>query len=66
MITPIEPQVASEGRYTVGQTCRALGIHRNTLRRYAKAGLITPGVRRATGRPFYTGADLLRLWRICY
>lgn len=29
-----EPQVADGGRYSVTQTCAALGIHRNTLERY--------------------------------
>ena len=65
-MTAEEPKLAPLGRYSINEACQALGIHRNTLRRYAKAGLITPGVRRATGRPIYTGADLLRLWRICY
>lgn len=63
MITPVEPQVASEGRYTVGQTCRALGIHRNTLRKYTDAGMIKCGFRRESARKFYLGREIVRFWR---
>lgn len=31
-MTAIEPQVALNGRYSIGETCSLLGIHRDTLR----------------------------------
>ena len=46
MITPEEPRVAATGRYNITETCRALGICRNTLRRYTEEGKIKCGFRR--------------------
>ena len=34
MITSIEPVVSLIGRYTVKETCKLSGIHRNSLRKY--------------------------------
>lgn len=47
MITSTEPNVSATGRYSIGETCAALGIHRNTLCRYTEQGLIKCGFRRA-------------------
>lgn len=63
MITSVEPNVAANGRYTVGQTCAVLGIHRNTLQKYTEAGLIKCGFRRETARKFYVGSEIVRFWR---
>ena len=63
MMTPEEPKVAPTGRYSVTETCRALGVHRNTLQRYTDAGKIRCGYRRANMRKFYTGMEILKLWR---
>lgn len=63
MITPIEPKVQAAGRYSVTETARALGIHRNTLREWTAAGLIRCGYRRGTLRKFYRGDEIIRCWR---
>lgn len=63
MMTSEEPKVSAEGRYSVGQTCTLLGIHRNTLRRYTEEGRIKCGFRRMDARKFYTGREITRLWR---
>ena len=63
MITSTEPMVSAEGRYSVSDTCKVLGIHRNTLRRYTEAGMIKCGFRRETARKFYKGAEIVRFWR---
>lgn len=63
MITSIEPQVAPTGRYSIVDTCKLLGIHRNTLRLYTQAGLIKCGFRRCSGKKFYAGTEILRFWR---
>ena len=48
MITSTEPQVAINGRYSIKDTCKALSISRETLRRYTnEKGKIVP--RRVTG-----------------
>lgn len=63
MVTSVEPQVSLTGRYSVKQTCEALGIHRNTLRRYTDEGYIKCGFRRETARKFYPGQEILRFWK---
>lgn len=63
MITATEPRVTADGRYSVSQTCLALGIHRNTLQRYTELGLIKCGFRRETARKFYKGSEIVRFWR---
>lgn len=63
MITSVEPVVSETGRYSVTETCRILGIHRNTLQRYTENGRIKEGYRKATGRKFYSGREILKLWR---
>lgn len=39
------------------------GEHRNTLERYRKALKIRCGIRMTTGRKYYTGREIKRLWR---
>ncbi len=63
MITVTEPRLDKEGRYSATDTCRLLGIHRNTLLTYTKCGLIRCGYRRVGARKFYLGAEILRFWR---
>lgn len=64
MIRADEPQVADTARYTSTQACAALGIHRNTLHRYALQGKIRSIFRKADNRRLYTGAEIKRLWRV--
>ena len=63
MLTATEPQVSPTGRYSVTETCRVLGIHRNTLRLYTRDGKIKCGFPRHTGKKFYAGAEILKFWR---
>lgn len=63
MITAIEPKVVEAGRYSIAETCLALGIHRNSLRRYTDQGLIKCGFRKQTARKFYAGREILKFWR---
>lgn len=62
MISPTRPSVTLDGRYTVMETCRVLGIHRGTLARYTKRGVIRPHYRRVDRRKVYEGRDIIRLW----
>ena len=62
-MTTNEPQVSETGKYNVTETCALLGIHRNTLERYRKALKIRCGIRMTTGRKYYTGREIKRLWR---
>lgn len=63
MITELEPNVTATGRYSITQTAAALGLHRNTLRKYTEAGFIKCGFRRESARKFYAGSEILRFWR---
>ena len=45
-----EPKISDAGRYSVTQTAKLLGIHRDTLRRYTESRLIKFGLRRSNGR----------------
>lgn len=62
MITVAEPQVQANARYGVTDTCKLLGIHRNTLRKYTDEGKIKCGFRRETARKFYLGSEIRRFW----
>ncbi|MCH5346224.1 MAG: helix-turn-helix domain-containing protein [Muribaculaceae bacterium] len=61
MVTEM-PKVQPHSRYNVTQTCRLLGIHRNSLRKYSETGRIKFGVRKSTGRRFYQGNDIIKFW----
>ncbi|MDY5010340.1 MAG: helix-turn-helix domain-containing protein [Sodaliphilus sp.] len=62
-MTTTEPNVSLTGRYSIIETCELLGIHRNTLTRYTNKGRIRCGIRRVNGRKFYTGMEILKLWK---
>ena len=57
-----QPNVQTDSRYTVTETCKLLGIHRNSLRKYTILGRIKSGVRRATSKKFYLGSEILNFW----
>lgn len=62
-MTAVEPLVNLNGRYSVKETCEALKISRTTLHRHTVSGFIKPKYRRVNGRPFYTGAEIIRHWK---
>ena len=64
MIQATEPQVADTGRYTITEACKALGIHRNTLRRYWEKKLIKCTYRRCDHRKLFSGVEIQKLWRM--
>lgn len=58
-----EPRVAQRGKYTITEASRRLGVHRNTLARYLKEGKIRCRFSKETNRKYFSGDDLVRLWR---
>ena len=62
----VEPNVAISGRYSVEETAKLLGVHRNSILRYTNEGKLRFGVRRGNSRRYYTGAEILRFWRSSY
>lgn len=65
-MTSLEPKVADTGRYSINETCEALGIHRNTLYQHTRDNLIKCGFRRANARKFYLGSEIIRYWKSQY
>ena len=63
-MTNEEPKVEDAGRYTMTETCKALGIHRNTLRRWVQAGKMKVKFRRIDNRKVIEGAEIKRAWRV--
>lgn len=61
-MTTTKPNVRRDGRYSITETAHALGVHRNTIRRYAQKGQMKCGVRRATSRIFFSGQEILNFW----
>lgn len=61
-MTTKKPDVNPAGRYSIAQTSQALGINRSTLRRWTNAGTIRQQRRKANGKPFYTGLEILRIY----
>lgn len=46
------------------ETCKVLGIHRNTLRRWLQAGKIKVKFRRIDNRKVFEGKEIKKVWRI--
>lgn len=58
-----QPNVRPAGRYSVTETCRLLGVHRNTLLKWRHSGFLRPsGCHRVNGRMYYTGLDIIKFW----
>ena len=66
MLTKSEPQVKPSERYSTKETVQILGITRETLRQYVMRGKIKCGIRKANGRKFYLGSEILRMWKATY
>ena len=59
----LEPTVSMSGRYSINETVAALGISKRTLYRYFEDGTIKYGIRRANGRRFCLGSEIIRFWK---
>lgn len=58
-----QPQVAKAGRYPVCEAARRLGCDRRTLHRYAQRLNVVPRLNTINNKLFYTGEQLIRIWR---
>ena len=63
-MTNVEPKVSDAGRYTMTETCKALGIHRNTLHRWLQAGKMKVKFRRIDNRKVIEGSEIKKAWRV--
>ena len=64
-MTPIRPQIAPTGSYSVSQASTLLEINRRTLRRYEAKGYIVAHLN-SMGRRKYSGRALIKLWEMNY
>lgn len=62
ILSPIQPDVKLDGRYCINDTCRFLGIHRHTLRKYSESGEIQYRLRQNGKTKFYLGREILKFW----
>ncbi len=65
-MTRTEPQVNAAAKYSVCEAARAMQCSRATLWKYANYFKVVPTSSRVTGRNYFTGAQLLRIWRCAY
>ena len=62
-MTHTPPDVQLQGRYSVQDSCKLLGIGRSTLYRHVQMGNISVHFWAKNGRPFFFGKDLLAFWK---
>lgn len=65
-MTTEEPKVSLSGRYSINDTCKLLGICRDSLAKYTHETCeIACGWRTIGGkmRKYYLGSEILRFWR---
>lgn len=62
MIVAERPQTSPTGRYSTSRACMLLGIHRNTLAKYASECGIRIKKSKRKNTIIYTGADLQKIW----
>ena len=65
-MTNKEPKVDLTGRYELREASAVLEIDKSTLLRWTKLGVVKAGVKRSNGRKFWTGAELVRIWKSTY
>ncbi len=58
-----EPKIDLKARYSTTEASKLLGVSRSTIRNYRDKGILPYNLRKANGRLFYKGEDLIRIWR---
>lgn len=58
------PSINPTAKYELRDVASALEVHKTTVLRYAKAGLLPFSIRRSNGRRVWSGADILKFWRL--
>ena len=57
------PDVQMQGRYSIQDACKILGIARSTLYNHISAGNINVHFWKNNKRPFFFGKDVLAFWK---
>lgn len=57
------PQIAPGEKLELRQTSKALGVSPSTILKWTAAGKMKAGRKRVNGRMFWTGTEILRVWK---
>lgn len=61
-----KPACDPKARYSQREAADLLGVERHTVRRWEEGGYIRFQIRKAGGRKFTTGAQIVKCWEACY
>lgn len=62
-MTSTRPNVVLDAKYSVSETAKLLGVHRNTIRNLANDKKLAFGIRKHNIRQrFFWGREILRFW----
>lgn len=61
-----EPQVNERAKYSVCEAARVMQCSRATLWRYATYFHVVPSINKLNCRSYFTGQQLLQIWRCAY
>lgn len=62
MITT-EPQIAQDAKLELREASKALEVSPSTILKWTATGKMKAGRKRVNGRMFWTGSEILRVWR---
>lgn len=62
MLIATRPNIDLNGRYSVSQASKVLGIHRNTVTKLSDTGTLKCRYRKGTMRKFFLGSELMKYW----
>lgn len=65
-MTATEPVVEPRGLYSVMEASRLLGCDQRTLHKYARYFSEEPVINKVNRRSYFTGRQLLRIWRCSF
>lgn len=58
-----KPIIDPNGRYSVTEAAKLLGVHRSTVWRWTHDNKLQPLCSKANNRNRYSGKDIIRLWQ---
>lgn len=59
-----QPDVIPTARYELREVAHLLGVHKASVLRWTKQGKIKNTARQLNSRKVWTGAEILRFWRL--
>ena len=57
-----KPQVDLLGKYELREAAESLDVHKSTIDRWTRLGIMACTIRKSNGRRVWTGAEILRMW----